>query len=220
MCRRLLATACLWGALTGGCAPALSTGPVRSLGENAPPLRGPAAAVSVVDAPRTLGTSVGQRIADAARAYLSAAPAGFRADCSGFVEAVLDRAGVPLRGSTAHMWSTFAREGTVHHRRLPRVGDLAFFDDTWDRNRNGRLDDDLTHLAVVIDVEDDGTIVMAHVSSSKGRTTLRMNLLRPDVSVIGSHRLNDHLRRSTGAPREPTLAAQLWRGFATPRDAR
>ena len=30
--------------------------------------------------------------------------------------------------------------GVLHHRRVPEVGDVAFFDDTYDRNGNGRRD--------------------------------------------------------------------------------
>ena len=207
----LLAALLLCAGLTGACSPVahLHTGPLRSLGEGEPiPWR--------TAAPREIGTAIAQ----AARTYLDVAPQGFRSDCSGFVEAVLHRAGLALRGSTAQFWARAEASGSVHRRRRPRVGDLAFFDDTWDRNHNGRRDDALTHLAVVIDVEDDGTIVMAHVSSSKGRTTLRMNLFQPDVTAVGSQRVNDHLRRASAGRREPTLAAQLWRGFATMRDGR
>lgn len=211
----LLAVACLWVALTGACSPAaqLQSGPVRSLGSWIPDDN----ATRMVRSTR--GPSLGAAIAGAAKTYLSEPPSGFRADCSGFVEAVLHRAGLPIRGSTAQFWEQSRRAGTVHRRRRPYLGDLVFFDHTWDRNGNGRRDDDLTHIAVVIDVEKDGTVVMAHKSSSRGRTTLRMNLLQPDVTAVGSHRVNDHLRRASGDRREPTLAAQLWRGFATLRDA-
>ena len=40
----------------------------------------------------------------------------------------------------------------VHHRKVPRPGDLAFFDDTYDANHDGRTNDPLTHVAVVLSV--------------------------------------------------------------------
>ena len=215
--------ACLWAALTVGCGGGshLWTGPLSSLGDPTTyresadqPSR--ASSPGPARKPATASPLAGAAIADAARTYLTSAPKGFRNDCSGFVEAVLARAGVgPFRGSTRDFWQMSKQRGFVHHRRRPHVGDLAFFDDTWDRNGNGRLDDELTHLAVVIDVSSDGTVVLAHVSSSRGRTTFHMNLLKPDVTMSGERRLNDHLRRAKEGKPAPTLASELWRGFAT-----
>jgi hypothetical protein len=91
-------------------------------------------------------------------------------------------------------------------------------DQTYDRNHNGKLDDDLTHIAVVLTVEPDGTVVMGHGGTSEGRTTLRMNLLHPDVRSDEAGRvLNDLLRREKSSDPKGTryLASELWRGFAT-----
>src|SRR5690606_3802041 len=106
----------------------------------------------------------------------------------------------------------------IHRRKLPRIGDLAFFDNTYDRDGDGRWDDELTHVAVVVEVEADGTIRMAHDGTSRGRTELRMNLKHPDVRLDASGRvLNDYLRvRTDKDPRSARyLAGELWRGFAT-----
>ncbi len=159
-------------------------------------------------------------VAAAALAYLETPPPGaFRDDCSGFVCAALDRAGTSVSGNTASMWADAQREGRVHHRKRPDPGDLAFFDDTHDRNGNGRMDDPLTHIGVVVSVDQDGTILVAHAGTSKGRSTLRMNLRHPSVGTDeDGHVLNDPLR--IRADRDPArmvvLAGQLWRGFASP----
>lgn len=159
-------------------------------------------------------------IADAARHLLAhRPPSTFRDDCSGFVCAVLDRAGIEASGSTASLWTDAEREGRVHRRPRPSPGDLVFWDDTWDRNGNGRRDDPLTHVGVVVEIEADGTIVMAHRGTSSGRSTLRMNLDQPDVHMAGDGRtLNDILRARM--PRDPAdlpvLTGQLFRGFARP----
>lgn len=153
----------------------------------------------------------GAPIAAAARYYLDHTPRGWRDDCSGFVCAVYDRAGIPLRGNTASLWAMAKEVGAVHRRKVPDVGDLAFFDHTYDRDGNGRLDDDLTHIAVVVAVEEDGTIVLAHNGTSAGRTETRMNLDRPDVHQADGRVLNDWLRGGG----DPALTGELWRGFAT-----
>ncbi|MEQ1565512.1 MAG: CHAP domain-containing protein [Myxococcota bacterium] len=157
-------------------------------------------------------------VADAARHYLEHAPKGFRDDCSGFVLAVLDRAGLELEGNTASLYTWAADQGLVHHHKVPRPGDLAFFDDTYDRNDNGKLDDDLSHIAVVMEVRPDGTILLAQAGTSRGRTTLTMNLREPDLHEDGGGEvLNDWLRvkRDSDPTRTEYLAGELWRAFAT-----
>lgn len=162
----------------------------------------------------------GEAVADAARHWLDHSPRGFRDDCSGFVMAVLDRVGTPLSGSTATFWELAEAQGATHRRKVPAPGDLAFFDDTYDRNRNGRNDDPLSHVAVVLSVEDDGTIRLAHGGTSRGRTTLTMNLHRPHDRTDDQGRvINDWLRaeRASDPPGTKHLAGELWRGFATLR---
>jgi len=160
----------------------------------------------------------GESIADAAEHYLDVTPPSWRGDCSSFVCAAATRAGWPLTGNTRSLWEMAEALDAVHKRKIPAIGDLAFFDQTYDRNENGKLDDDLTHVAVVIDVDDDGTVLLAHAGTSQGRTTLRMNLLHPDVRVNDAgEELNGLLRRERESDRAgtPHLAAECWRGFAT-----
>ena len=110
--------------------------------------------------------------------------------------------------------------GAVHRRRIPRVGDLAFFDDTYDRNQNGIADDELTHIAVVTAVDDQGTITLAHGGTSAGRSTILMNLRFPDVHRDqAGMELNGYLRAARkDEPRAVGhLTGELWRGFATVR---
>lgn len=160
--------------------------------------------------------SVGERVAKVAAYTLDHWPRGFRDDCSGFVEAVLARVGVPMRGSTRTFWQAADRLGWLHRKRFPRVGDLAFFDDTWDRNGNGERDDELSHVAIVLEVRDDGTIVLAHAGTSAGRSRFAMNLFSPhDRYDDDGTRINDALRRSGDGSSRGTLAGELLRGFAT-----
>ena len=161
---------------------------------------------------------LGPAIAKAAEHYLSHPTNGFRNDCSGFVMACTARAGVPISGSTASLWEALKAEGATHYRKVPRPGDLAFFDNTTDRNRNGRVDDPLTHIAVVLLVEEDGTILLAHDGTSAGRSELTMNLHHPDIHINDRGKvLNNHLRgrRSSDSKKTRYLSGELWRGFAT-----
>ncbi|MCA9566357.1 MAG: C40 family peptidase [Myxococcales bacterium] len=158
----------------------------------------------------------GDAVASAARKHLEHAPDGFRNDCSGFVMAAFHRAGMELSGSTRTMWADAESLG-ITHTDTPRPGDLVFFDNTYDRNRNGRRDDPLTHVGVVIEIGDDGRVVVAHGGTSKGRTTLVMDTRHPHdrLGPDGEVR-NDWLRaRQKGDDdRVPRLAGELFRGYA------
>ena len=164
-------------------------------------------------------SELGDEIVAAARYYLSFyRPEGYRNDCSGFVEAVTARVGVPMAGTTSQLWDRAREAEAVHRRHLPRPGDLAFFDNTWDANGNGQWDDFVTHIAVVLEVADNGTILLAHGGVPIGRGTFRMNLQSPNVrrDELGVVH-NDWLRRRHGSDPEGIryLSGELWRGFAT-----
>lgn len=155
-------------------------------------------------------------IAASARHFLERQPRGYRNDCSGFVSAIFTRAGIEMDGYVASMWAAAGEAGTIHHHPIPQIGDLAFFDNTHDRDSNGELDDVRTHVAVVVDVEPDGTIVMAHKGSK--RALIRMNLERPhDREDDAGNTLNSWLRRTSPKDDSVTmhLTGQLWSGFAT-----
>jgi hypothetical protein len=119
-----------------------------------------------------------------------------------------------VAGNSHTYWSDARREGRVHDQ--PQPGDLAFFDRTYDANRNGRLDDVLTHVAVVVAVDDDGTVELVHFGSGQIKA-LRLSLTQPAVRREGGQVLNDYLRSpGYGPPNGKRLAGQLLRGFARP----
>lgn len=138
----------------------------------------------------------------------------YRADCSGFVEAAYARAGLCFAGSSEDLYNRARDEDVLHKRREPTPGDVAFFDDTWDKNGNGRRDDPLSHVAIVESVGEDGTIVLIH-RGSKGITRIRMNLRHPDVERSDEGVVyNDGLRsgRDDGGDR---LTGELFRAFGS-----
>ncbi len=138
----------------------------------------------------------------------------YRSDCSGLVEAAYARAGRTLAGSSADMYALAREMGVLHKKKIPAPGDVAFFDDTYDRNGNGRRDDELSHVAVVESVDADGTITLVHRGSS-GIVRIRMNLKDPHVGrTEDGVVLNDGLRsgKQDGGPR---LTGELWRAFGS-----
>lgn len=157
------------------------------------------------------------KVAQAAFWFLETNARAERQDCSGLVVSILNRAGMKVQGNTRSLWTDAKNQGRLVKKPLP--GDLVFFDRTYDANRNGLVDDYLTHSAVVMDVEKNGTVVMVHRGS--GRTKkLRMNLASPHVHRAANNKgkvLNDFLRAPGYGPSDGAkLSGELFRGFARP----
>jgi hypothetical protein len=146
------------------------------------------------------------RIVAAARRQLGHLYPG---DCSGFVLSLLHAAGVPvaLAPARSRSESLFLASRRV---QTPRPGDLAFFHDTYDRNRDGEANDPFTHVALVERVTG-GDVLLVH-RGSRGIERVRMNLARPS-----DRQKNDpvrHLRASE--PRAMrVLAGELFAGFGS-----
>ncbi len=129
-------------------------------------------------------------------------------DCSGFVLRVYREAGLavapqgPARSLSEALWKA-SRPVT-----RPHPGDLAFFHDTYDRNRDDRIGDPWSHSGVVESVSGDAVLVI-HRSGTRIER-LRMNLSRP-----GDEQENDRLRMKRPSDRPGTryLAGELFAAF-------
>jgi CHAP domain-containing protein len=144
-------------------------------------------------------------------------------DCSGFVRLAYQKAGIDLvnhgfldgENAVTAIYRRAESRGALHQRR-PRPGDLVFFRETYDRNRDGQRNDGLTHIGVVESVELDGTVTFIH-RGSKGIARSRFNLLFPRTHRIGEGGpvLNDFLRAAARGQRA-YLTGELFVGFASP----
>ena len=207
-------------ALSVGCAPraARFPGPTRHL------MGSPGEQVeSAVVPQRAPRVGEGSRLARAGsglvgRSRMRIGGKTYRYDCSGFINAAHAGAGVDLADRNTTSLYALARQQRVYHtNKRVAVGDTVFFDNTHDRNRNGRLDDERTHVALVEQVDRDGTIHMIHLGS-QGVTRIRMNLRYPDTHKLDSGKVvNSFLRARAGSdPRHTVyLAGQLWSGRAS-----
>jgi peptidoglycan DL-endopeptidase CwlO len=144
---------------------------------------------------------------------------GWRSDCSGLVtccyaavDAELTDARFGHPSITTVIWRTMDDRGLL--RDEPLRGDLVFFDDTHDRNSNGQRDDPLTHIGIVEEVAEDGTVTFVHHASGRVKRSV-LNLERPGqhTDPATGEEWNSWLRRGDGGQR---LAGQLLRGFARP----
>jgi len=172
-------------------------------------------------------------IARQARNMLTNGPARFkvgartyRQDCSGFVMAVLAARGLDIdqlldpksQGGVAALYRWADDHGSIHYRKVPAIGDLVFFDNTYDRNRDGRLNDPLTHIGIVERVDPDGTVSVIH-HVRRGILRYKLNRFKPALRRDPASRkvLNHYLRivPPSSKRRGRRLTGELFHAFAT-----
>mgnify|MGYP001015038759 CR=1 FL=1 len=149
-----------------------------------------------------------------------------RYDCAGVTRAIYLAHGIDLyQGSDGNGTDNGVRlihnhlrnQGRLHRGPGVHAGDLVFFDNTWDYNGDGVVNDPLTHVGIVEHVESDGTIVfISRVADSIQR--YRMNLAQPGIHRAQNGRvLNDYMRRKRWQDGGDTLylTGQLFAGFGT-----
>ncbi len=150
----------------------------------------------------------------------------YNPDCSGFVAFVFHLTGLNLleiygKGDSgvSAIWDGLEEFGLIlepKEKLLP--GDIVFFDNTADINRNLFWDDKLSHIGMVESIDEYGTITYTHYGS-KGVVRAKMNLSHPkeySAMIDGEkYRLNDLLRVSKKRGINPKyLSGALYRGAA------
>ena len=111
----------------------------------------------------------------------------FANDCSGTILGIYHFAGVDLSrdfdkytgNGVARIYQLLQDQGLVYRTVYPQIGDLVFWDNTYDRDGDGRWNDQLTHIGMVVDVGLDGTIDYIHHNYRKGIVVEHMNLITP-----------------------------------------
>jgi len=137
-------------------------------------------------------------------------------DCAGVTRAIFLEHGIDLyrgaftdpKGNGVRLIHNHVRQhGTLLRGSNVSPGDLVFFDNTWDFNGDGTLNDPLTHVGVVERLDPDGTVIfISRVANAIER--YRMNLAQPHVHKTAQGLvLNDYIRRKH--PTDPDNVARL-----------
>jgi hypothetical protein len=147
-------------------------------------------------------------------------------DCAGVTRAIFLKHGIDLYGSSANdpeangvrlIHAHIQQQGTFHQGPVVHPGDLVFFDNTWDFNGDGKVNDPLTHVGIVERQEPDGTVIfISRVAGAIDR--YHMNLALPHVhKTVNGRILNDYLRRKDVNDPANTrhLTGELFAQFAT-----
>lgn len=170
---------------------------------------------------RIAGASVGQGpvVANGER---------FRMDCSGVARGIYAKAGHRLGfvnveaaagtrlNDTRVLFELVKQTGSLR-RRDPLPGDLVFFDDTYDQNKNGLRDDPLSHVGIVEKVDGEGasqSVVIVHrVGTNIVRA--RMTLDRPHERHDEKGKPLNHFLRSAHRGEPGKTTAQLFVAYGS-----
>jgi len=160
-------------------------------------------------------------LVEKAQAWVGRAHAG---DCAGFVRDIYAEVGLPLQNASLEqrdnavirLYRVASARGRLYASGHPLPGDLVFFRETYDLNRDGRSNDGLTHVGIVESEDpESGTIHVIH-RASHGVIRNRMNIRRPNEKrdPATGKVLNDALRAHPGTTRS-VLTGQLFATFAS-----
>lgn len=149
----------------------------------------------------------------------------FKLDCIGTVAAIFYAAGIDLqskyarapgRNGVSKFYNFLKSSESITDDKLPEVGDVVFWDNTWDYNGNGKFGDDpLTHVGIVTKIDPDGTVHYVHEHRLDGIVVERMNLYYPDVRYDAAGKeLNSPMHANSNYNKRnnlPWLSGDLWR---------
>ncbi|MEZ4704314.1 MAG: NlpC/P60 family protein [Bdellovibrionota bacterium] len=145
-----------------------------------------------------------------------------RRDCSGLIEAMFFQAGLDvhqfiavnqIKGNGVKMIYEFVERIGKIFTQTPAAGDLIFFSNTYDRNHDGKFNDDLTHVGVVKSIDDLGTITF--LDQRKGRIHQnQINLAMPSMHNYRGNIVNSYLRNQSRSG-SAQLASTLFFGFGS-----
>ncbi len=151
----------------------------------------------------------------------------FNADCSGTMLAVFYAAGLDLRpgfnrvrGDTGveRLYNLMESAGLLDDSDLPQPGSLVFWDDTYDRNGDGKKNDHLSHVGLIVSADRGGNLSYVHYHYRDGVVEERMNLREPSVAIKKSGGadvvVNSPLRMKSWKPDTASLAGELYRASA------
>lgn len=146
----------------------------------------------------------------------------YQSDCIGLVLAAYAPVGITFRGAAesgdngvTSLYRYAQTHGRVYTRGSPVPGDVVFFRETYDQNRDGRRNDGLTHVGLVDSVDEDGTVTVIH-RVKRGVVRYRMNVARKDVARDAkTGRVINDVLRPPGPGRRQVLTGQLFVAYGS-----
>lgn len=152
----------------------------------------------------------------------------FMLDCIGTLSAAWWGAGYDLQkefprytgNGVLRLYNSLKDHAALAPLAALKPGDIVFWENTYDRNGDGKLyNDGITHAGMVVSVDDDGTVAYLHESVTRGVVISYLNTLHPDTAFSPTGKLWNSpmfLGSGYGKPKNPPhwLSGDLVKAFA------
>ncbi|MDD2652486.1 MAG: CHAP domain-containing protein [Sulfurimonas sp.] len=149
-------------------------------------------------------------------------------DCSGFVELVNFQNDEPYYKSShlsqyydnakrsKAIFNIMRAQERVFDTDTPKIGDLVFFEDTIQKSKRKIGSFNITHVGIVTQIDDDGTIHFIHNIQGKNRID-QLNIQFSHAQAVSGKSVNSYLKRCySGTPKQKCLTAYYFSAFAKP----
>jgi surface antigen len=165
--------------------------------------------VNFIESPHYTGplSPVQTRLLTGARSLLGAKKIkvngrSFSMDCTGVVLGIYWSADIDLQrdfnkhsgNGVTRIYKDLEDRKLLYTTNFPSPGDIIFWDDTYDRNGDGKWNDPFTHMGMVVDVNPNGQIDYIHLNYRKGIVIERMNLEKRNIHQEGGLIVNSPMR--------------------------
>lgn len=153
----------------------------------------------------------------------------FGLDCTGSVLAAYWYAGIDLAkefgrfpgNGVKKLYYYLEERDLLYKTKYPAPGDIIFWNDSWDANGNGRADDPLTHVGMIVSMDQmTGQGTYMHHNYSKGIEIVNINFVDRDNYSVNSPMRMKSLPRVEGYKfMASQLMQDLARGYELPLDS-
>jgi hypothetical protein len=133
-----------------------------------------------------------------------------------FRESISTGAVKPGKVTGVTLISEYFRKNHRYQPKNPKVGDIIVFDNTYDKNKNQKRDDILTHVGIVSTIRADNTIEFYHGNISRTIKKGYINFTYKNIPLKDNQPVNSYIRPRYSWEKNSSanLASYLVRSFA------
>lgn len=149
-------------------------------------------------------------------------------DCSGFVDLVNSDTNEAFYKSdmlykyfdntnrSKAIFNIMKDENKLVTNILPKIGDIVFFSDTLQRTRRKVGSFNITHIGIVTEVNEDGTVHFIHHIQGKNRID-QLNTKFSNYQILSGKNVNSYLKRCPkNRPKKECLTSFFFSAYGSP----
>lgn len=182
----------------------------------------PIAQTPVVDDSRAKEEAMRKEIVTNALKYLNTRKGK---DCSGFVSLVNSENGEPFYKTdelnnaftndyrSKAMFNIMKADSRIIEKDTPNVADLVFFSDTLQKTKRKVGSFNITHVGIVTQIDEDGTVHFIH--HSRGKNVMgAVNKNYPELATLNDKNINTYMKRcDSRKPKQECLSPYFLSGY-------